>query len=143
MGHTDELCGNRNKRLITNMSDSDHQYYSTIPAESQGAAADIREILYEFGRVRLEWSDDPPRFYAMQGDTDLMAGLPPGAERNPYTALAYFVQGVREELRPRIKRWLESSRGNPVTGCRVNLPCSECRRAGLGGAETGCPRIQK
>lgn len=125
------------------MSRSDYYYYTTNPAESQGAAADIRETLYEFGRVRLEWCEDPPRFYVVRGDTDLMAGLPPGAERNPYIALAYFATGVREELRPRIKHWLGSSGGNPVTGCRVNLPCSECQQAGVGGAETGCPRIKK
>lgn len=124
------------------MSRSDYLYHTTNPAESQGTVADIRETLYEFGRVRLEWSEDPPRFYVVRGDTDLMAGLPPGAELNPYIALNYFAAAVREELRPRIKRWLESSGGNPVTGCRVNLPCSECRRAGLGGVGAGCPKIK-
>lgn len=125
------------------MSRSDYQYYTTKSAESQDPAADIRETLYEFGRVRLEWSEDPPRFYVVRGGTDLMAGLPTGTELNPYIALTYFAAGVREELRPRIKSWLASSGGNPVTGCRVNLPCSECRRGGFGGAKAGCPRIRE
>lgn len=98
------------------------------------------ENLYEFeaGRVRLDWAKNPTRFFATLDGTDLMQGLPPGAEINPYLAAQYFAQGVRDVLREKIKNWLMVNGYNAVTGCRVNLSCEECRLRGLDDPARGC-----
>lgn len=103
------------------------------------------ENLYEFeaGRVRLDWGEKPTRFFATLDGEDLMRGLPSGAEANPYIAAQYFAQGVRDVLREKIKKWLTVNGYNAVTGCRINLPCEECRRQGRDGPARGCVYIER
>lgn len=113
------------------------QNYTTNERKSQEPE---RENLYEFegGRVRLDWRRSPTRFYAIVDNEDMMRGLPEGAHRNPYIAAMYFVQGIKLVLREKIKEWLTHNGYNAVTGCRVDLPCEECRRRGQNEEGKGC-----
>lgn len=116
-------------------------YYNTGNAESQ----ERRENLYDFdiGRVRLDWENRPTRFYATLDGADLMDGLPEGCRLNPYIAAMYFTQGVSRVLREKVKEWLRINGYNTLTGCRINLPCEECRRKGLESPENGCVKNGK
>lgn len=58
--------------------------------------------------------------------------------RNPILAANRFANAVSTKLRRNVQKYLRSTGANAVTGCKVDMPCRECQRAGLNLRSADC-----
>lgn len=59
-------------------------------------------------------------------------------KHNPVLAINSFVNEISRYLRCNVKNYLESVGGNPIMGCKINMPCSECQIKRLNRPDSNC-----
>lgn len=94
--------------------------------------------VYEFdgGAVRLEYAGGRYRvFIAGEEQTSVQNDVPMS---NPYIAVMRFTDCIGAYMHKRVKSYLRARGYNEIMGCKIDLPCEECRAYKFNTADSLC-----
>lgn len=113
------------------MDDSDmdvsYNHYTPDRPKCQGEM-----YTFDRGAVRMDYLEGIYRIY-YHGEE-----ISEDIVRNPMIAIMRFESAVGQHLREKAKGYLAKCGHNTVMGCKINLPCSECRAMGLNTVYSRC-----
>lgn len=92
--------------------------------------------MYSFEGVTLDRRNG--EYIVTVDGVEVAADLEAHQRRNPVLAANRFTTAVSSKLRKNVKEYLRNSGGNAIMGCKVDLPCNECQRAGLNLRSANC-----
>lgn len=92
--------------------------------------------MYSFDGVTLDRKNG--EYIVAVDGIEVVPELEAHQRRNPILAANRFATAVSTKMRRNVQKYLKSTGANAVTGCKVDMPCRECQRAGLNLRSANC-----